>query len=82
MSTFEWGIQASDKVGMMGGSGCGHQHALIADVENCLGRAERRAGGEIRDAGIFHADGSELSEDDKEIVLLGLHRDAQGFGVR
>ena len=82
--TYEWGIASSDGYGMMGGTGCGHSHKLIANAENCLSMANRRMAGSsgwIADSGVYHSDGTPLDEDEVEVVALGMHYDRAGAPV-
>ena len=81
-NTYEWGIESSDGYGMMGGTGCGHKHQLIANAENCLSMANRRMAGSsgwIANAGVFHADGTELDTEEHEAVVLDLIYDRDGM---
>lgn len=68
---------------MMDTTGCGHDHPLLGEAEDCLARANRRAAptdpfGYIANSGLFRSDGSDLNKHEAEALVYDLHRDRDG----
>lgn len=78
---YVWGIRSSDGDGMMGGTGCGHNHQLMAHAIGCLSWANKRrtgSAGNLANVDIFHSNGDDLTYDERVSVDYGEIYDANG----
>lgn len=61
MTRYEWGIESSDRQGMMAATGCGHKHQTVMQAASCLSAAEQHmttSDQRIAGAGVYRIDGS------------------------